>query len=74
MHVETYELVKMDSTTGQLVYDEVSEDALRLIEALGLAGQQRRIAKATAPDEGEIDGRNPYRKHDLGGTASARTA
>lgn len=60
MKVETYEAISIDEQDGRVVNEEVSEEALALIESLDLGGQRALIQKRIVAGE-EIQTRNPYR-------------
>lgn len=61
MQVETYEAISLDEQNGQIVNELVSEEALALIETLGLDGQRSLIATKNVGDE-SVQARNPYRR------------
>lgn len=42
MKTETYEVISLDEQNGEILNELVSEEALALIETLGLEGQQSR--------------------------------
>jgi hypothetical protein len=62
MQVETYEAISLDvQGDGTVVNELVSEEALSLIEALGLEGQRQLVAVKSVDGE-EVQTRNPYRR------------
>lgn len=62
MQIETYEVLTLDvDASGRLVNETVSVEALALIEALGLEGQQSLVQVATVDDE-TVETRVPYRQ------------
>lgn len=63
MKVETYEAISLDEQNGTVINEEVSEEALALIESLDLQGQRQLIAERTVDaEEGvSVATRNPYR-------------
>ena len=58
--VETYEAISLDEQDGIVVNEEVSEEALALIESLGLSGQKQLLAEKDAGGE-VVTVRSPYR-------------
>jgi hypothetical protein len=60
MNVETYEVISIDEQHGSVINEQVSEEALALIETLGLQGQRSLIETRTLDGE-EVQTRNPYR-------------
>lgn len=65
MNVETYEEISIDEQHGAVVDEQVSEEALAIIGALGLTGQQALINKTplTDDEDGETTERRlPYRQ------------
>lgn len=64
MKVETYEEISIDEQDGNIVDEQVSEEALALIGTLGLTGQQALIARKPVEGEDgeEIERRIPYRE------------
>lgn len=60
MKVETYEVISLDEQHGQFINELVSEEALALIESLGLTGQKDLVAEQSAAGETVVT-RNPYR-------------
>lgn len=61
MQVETYEVLTFDvAADGSLVNEQVSEESLALISALGLEGQQELVSTKEVGGE-EVQTRNPYR-------------
>lgn len=62
MQVETYEVLTIDVAADGSVFNEVvSEEAIALHEALGLAGQKNLLAERTAGDGETTVVRVPYR-------------
>lgn len=62
MKVETFEVVSLGVTaSGAVVNEEVSEEALALIESMDLEGQRALLQKKTAGGE-EVVVRVPYRR------------
>lgn len=61
MNVETYEVVTIDEQHGVVVNEQVSEEALALIESLDLGGQRNLLHKRDVGGE-EVQTRIPYRK------------
>lgn len=63
MQVETYEEISLDTDVeGNVVNELVSEEALALIETLGLTGQQALVEKHTLPSGDTAETRFPYRR------------
>lgn len=63
MQVETFEVLSIGTDANGHPYNEVvSEEALALVESLGLAGQQRLLAVAPAGDTDTTVTRNPWRE------------
>lgn len=62
IQVETYEAISIDESGGQFVNEEVSEEALALIEALGLDGQKALLQERRVSDGETTVTRNPYRR------------
>lgn len=61
MKIETFEVISIDEQDGQVVNEQVSEEAMALIESLGLEGQRELLAEREAGGEAVMV-RNPYRK------------
>lgn len=61
MKVETYEVITIDEQSGAFINEEVSEEALTLIESLGLEGQKELIQERSVGSETVVT-RNPYRQ------------
>lgn len=62
MQIETYETLSIDvDADGNPVNEVVSEEALALIEALGLEGQQSLVAKKDIDSDTTVETRVPYR-------------
>jgi hypothetical protein len=61
MEVETYEVISLDEQGGDIINETVSEEALALIESLGLGGQKALVERHTADDGEEVETRWPYR-------------
>lgn len=61
MKVETYEAISLDVQGGEVVNEQVNEEALALIETLDLDGQRNLVQKRSVGDE-EVFVRNPYRR------------
>jgi hypothetical protein len=60
MQIETYEAISLDEQKGQIVNEEVSEEAMALIESLGLNGQKELLSERESED-GAVVTRAPYR-------------
>lgn len=60
MQVETYEEVSIDEQGGMLINEQVSEEALALIESLDLNGQRSLVSRDEAAGEA-VERRIPYR-------------
>lgn len=60
MQVETFEVISIDEQGGQIINEEVNEEALALIERLGLKGQMQLIRESEAGEE-QVVTRVPYR-------------
>jgi hypothetical protein len=60
MNVETYETISLDEQSGEIINEVVSEEALALIESLGLEGQRKLVETKEAGDE-QVVTRIPYR-------------
>lgn len=61
MKVETYEAISIDEQNGSFINEEVSEEALALIDTLGLEGQKQLVQERAVGSETLVT-RNPYRK------------
>src|SRR4051812_13224919 len=61
MKVETYEAISVDEQNGTVLNEIVSEEALALIESLGLSGQ-RGLIDTRKVDGEEVQVRIPYRR------------
>ncbi len=61
MQVETFEAISLDEQDGKIVNELVSEEALALVEALGLEGQRRFTVEEEVGGE-QVERRNPYRE------------
>lgn len=61
MKVETYEVISVDEQNGQVINERVSEEALALIEQMGLSGQ-RSLVQESVVDTETVVTRNPYRR------------
>lgn len=62
MKVETFEAISLDvARDGSVVNEQVSEEALALIETLDLGGQRSMLQKKNVGGE-EVVVRNPYRR------------
>lgn len=61
MKVETYEEISVDEQHGSVIHEDVSEEAMALIESLGLEGQKQLVEERTVGTETVVT-RNPYRK------------
>ena len=61
MKVETYEAISVDEQKGTVINEVVSEEALALIESLGLEGQKSLVETREVGGE-EVQTRFPYRK------------
>lgn len=63
MQVETYEAISLDEQGGDIINEQVSGEALALIESLGLEGQKALVHKtAVADSDDETENRSPYRE------------
>lgn len=64
MQVETYEVLSIDvDANGNVINETVSEEALALIETLGLEGQQELVARQPVGyGHEEVERRIPYRQ------------
>jgi hypothetical protein len=60
MQIETYEAISLDEQHGDVVNELVSEEAMALIESLGLDGQKELLNEHDAGDE-KVTTRAPYR-------------
>jgi len=60
MEVETYEDITLDEQGGTILNEEVSEEALAIIESLDLGGQRSLLVKKEVDDE-TTERRLPYR-------------
>lgn len=65
MQVETYEVISLDEQNGSIINEEVSEEALALIESLGLEGQKALVHKTAIADDEMTEQRMPYREMTL---------
>lgn len=61
MKVETYEAISVDDPNGAMINEEVSEEALALIETLKLEGQRELLSERSVGTNVVVK-RNPYRK------------
>lgn len=61
MKVETYEAISIDEQQGDVINELVSEEALALVESLGLEGQKTLAHEHQAGGE-TVTTRNPYRR------------
>lgn len=62
MQVETFEDITTDEQNGQRINEEVSEEALALIDTLGLEGQRSLVHRATVGVDEVVERRMPYRQ------------
>lgn len=61
MHVETYEEISLHEQGGAIINEEVSEEALALIETLGLTGQAQLLSRRTLGEGEIVETRMPFR-------------
>jgi hypothetical protein len=63
MLIETYEVLSLDvDAEGHVINEVVSEEALALIETLGLEGQQALVQRTATADGETVETRIPYRQ------------
>jgi hypothetical protein len=61
MKVETYEAISVDEQGGAIINEQVSEEALALIDALDLGGQKELLSERESGEEA-VTTRIPYRQ------------
>jgi hypothetical protein len=61
MKVETYEAISLDEQNGEVVNEAVNEEAMALIETLGLKGQSALLSEREVAGQ-TVTTRNPYRR------------